>query len=174
MKRLFRLILLSSVLLLSVIVAIIASANEPKPETPEDNACYAGGEMDGKCDTDWEWTCGWYLARWITAGGWYGDFVMPTDCLILITLRPINVIHPIIPISTPTMTLTASPIVPTTIPSDTPTNLPTATPSDTPTNLPTATPSDTPTNLPTATPSDTPTNLPTATPSDTPTNTPTP
>jgi hypothetical protein len=27
------------------------------------NACYEGGSMEGKCATDWEWQCGWYLIR---------------------------------------------------------------------------------------------------------------
>ena len=63
MRILFRLVLLSSVFLLSISIAIVAFANEPKPQTPEDNACYVGGAMEYKCDTAWEWTCGWYLAR---------------------------------------------------------------------------------------------------------------
>jgi len=125
-------------LLLSITVAIISSASEPKPETPEDNACYAGGAMEYKCDTDWEWTCGWYLARWITAGGWQGNFVMPTDCLILIILRPMSIISPIsIPTSTPTMTLTAPPSRPNNTTTNTaiaPTDTPTAT--STPTSNP--------------------------------------
>jgi hypothetical protein len=87
MKNLLRLILLSNLLILSITIAVISSANEPKPETPADNACYAGGLMEYKCDTDWEWNCGWYLARWITAGGWSGKFVMPTECLILTLLQ---------------------------------------------------------------------------------------
>lgn len=41
-----------------------------EPNTREDNACYAGGSMAGKCDTAWEWICGYYLARWESAGGW--------------------------------------------------------------------------------------------------------
>jgi len=37
--------------------------------SPEDNACNAGGSLEGKCDwpteaeDQWAWTCGWYIAR---------------------------------------------------------------------------------------------------------------
>lgn len=47
-------------------------ADEPLPETPQDNACYEGGSMwrekpEDRCSTLWHWVCGWYLARY-TAG----------------------------------------------------------------------------------------------------------
>jgi hypothetical protein len=45
---------------------IAADDSQPEPGTPEDNACYDGGLMAGKCDTDWEWNGGWYLARFLT------------------------------------------------------------------------------------------------------------
>jgi hypothetical protein len=27
------------------------------------NACYSGGAMEGKCDSEWAWMCGWHLIR---------------------------------------------------------------------------------------------------------------
>lgn len=38
--------------------------NPNDPETNDRaNACYEGGSMEGKCDTDWEWECGWHLIQ---------------------------------------------------------------------------------------------------------------
>lgn len=31
--------------------------------SPTDNECYAGGVLEGKCDSPWLWNAGWYLAR---------------------------------------------------------------------------------------------------------------
>jgi hypothetical protein len=49
-----------------------------------ENACNINGELEGKCDTEWAWTCGWYLAQWINAGGWAGTYVMPDTCASLL------------------------------------------------------------------------------------------
>ncbi len=35
----------------------------PECGTPADNECYDGGAMAGKCDSDWAWIGGWYMAR---------------------------------------------------------------------------------------------------------------
>lgn len=40
------------------------NAQDPTAGSKEDNACNEGGSMAGKCDTEWAWTCGWYIARW--------------------------------------------------------------------------------------------------------------
>lgn len=64
MKRVLLLILVFALL----IPIGITTAQEPG--TKADNACYEGGSMAGKCDTEWEWVCGYYLARWESAGGW--------------------------------------------------------------------------------------------------------
>lgn len=52
-------------IILCVILLLIpvgaAYADDPIPGTPEDNACFPGGLMEGKCDTAWEWECGYYL-----------------------------------------------------------------------------------------------------------------
>lgn len=59
---------------------------------PRENACYTGGAMEAKCDTDWAWTCGWYLAQWINAGGWAGNYALPDDCFGL--LSPASTLPP--------------------------------------------------------------------------------
>lgn len=90
MKKLFfvvaMLMLVSGVMLMS---ATPTYAEEPAVGTPEDNACNPGGVMEGKCDTDWEWGCGYYLARWISAGGWGGNYAMNTDCVSLLPPVPV-------------------------------------------------------------------------------------
>lgn len=80
------------VLLVILLLAfpILVHAQEPEPGTAADNACYTGGVMEGKCDTDWEWTCGYYLARWISAGEWFGNYPMPTSCASLLPPPPMG------------------------------------------------------------------------------------
>jgi hypothetical protein len=59
--------------LLAILLAIpfgYSLAQPPQPGTPQDNACNTGGPMAGKCDTEWEWICGWYVAQWYNKGGW--------------------------------------------------------------------------------------------------------
>jgi hypothetical protein len=46
------------------------------------NACYPGGAMEGKCDTEWEWTCGWYLIRY--NAGMYSRSQVPATCASLL------------------------------------------------------------------------------------------
>lgn len=57
-----------SLILLIVILAALplasAYAEDPAIGSKEDNACNAGGSLEGKCDTAWAWVCGWYLARY--------------------------------------------------------------------------------------------------------------
>jgi hypothetical protein len=59
--------LLLIVLILSFSALAFALDDEGNPNDPNDNdranACYEGGSMAGKCDTDWEWEAGWYLIR---------------------------------------------------------------------------------------------------------------
>jgi len=38
------------------------NVNDPG-ENDRANACYDDGSMAGKCETDWEWECGWYFIR---------------------------------------------------------------------------------------------------------------
>lgn len=79
---------ISLFLLMLLLVVPIASAQEPA----EDNACNPGGSMEGKCISDWHWTCGWYLARY--ERGEYTVLEVPQDCaasLIIPYLPPVQV-----------------------------------------------------------------------------------
>lgn len=61
------------------------------PGTKEDNACNEGGSMAGKCDTPWEWVCGYYLARWEANGGWNTpNNVLNDACVSLLPPRAIQ------------------------------------------------------------------------------------
>ena len=149
-----------SVVILSVFVVMAytpgfddqGNFNDPAIN-PRANACYDGGTMEGKCDTEWEYNAGWYLIRFeygiITRNNFPAEYASVLPSLVQIT-----------PAGMPTSTAL-----------NTATSLPDATPSDTPTNTPTATASDTATNMATATSSNTPTNTATATSSNTSTNT---
>lgn len=67
MKSKIRLLVLFVALLALTLVS--TAQDENSGESPEDNACYAGGSLEGKCDwptdaeDEWAWTCGWYIAR---------------------------------------------------------------------------------------------------------------
>jgi hypothetical protein len=61
--------LLMLLMVLFALTLASAAQDENTGESPEDNACYAGGSLEGKCDwptdaeDEWAWTCGWYIAR---------------------------------------------------------------------------------------------------------------
>lgn len=61
------------------------NANHYALGDPRENACNTGAAMAEKCDSDWAWTCGWYLAQWNNAGGAAGNYIMPSGCLGLIS-----------------------------------------------------------------------------------------
>lgn len=83
--------LLLMLALLMLIAPISAMAQEPPLGSAEDNACNAGGVMEGKCDTPWEWICGYYLARWTTNGGWFTpNNFFPDWCASLLPPRPVS------------------------------------------------------------------------------------
>lgn len=78
-------------MLLFVVSAIAIAAGVDDQGNPNDpavneraNACYEGGSMEGKCDTDWEWVCGWHLIR-AEADETY---VMPEWCESLLPKPP--------------------------------------------------------------------------------------
>lgn len=67
----FKILTVSLILVLFSVAIVFAAdgvddnGNPNDPLVNEDaNACFGGGEMEGKCDTDWEWTCGWHLIRY--------------------------------------------------------------------------------------------------------------
>lgn len=55
--------------LLFICLVLLAMPVLATEKTAADNACYEGGSLAGKCDwpteaeTEWAWTCGWYIAR---------------------------------------------------------------------------------------------------------------
>lgn len=59
--------LLLVVFIMSLSALAFALDDQGNPNNPNENeranACYEGGSMAGKCDTDWEWEAGWYLIR---------------------------------------------------------------------------------------------------------------
>jgi hypothetical protein len=73
---------------------------EPEPYTREDNECYEGGMMEGRCnqdmdgdgivsqaEIDWAWNCGWYIARY--NDGVFSLGQVPSWCLVLLP-RPVE------------------------------------------------------------------------------------
>jgi hypothetical protein len=65
-------------------------AHAQQPPDPE-NACFEGGSMAGKCQSAWEWVCGYYLAHWEAAGGWFNpaNNLLPDWCASLLPPRSI-------------------------------------------------------------------------------------
>lgn len=51
----------------SVLVSADGVDDQDNPNDPtindRANACYEDGTMAGKCQTNWEWACGWYLMQ---------------------------------------------------------------------------------------------------------------
>lgn len=57
------LIMLFSVMLVSA-DGVDDQGNPNDPDVNDRaNACFEGGSMEGKCDTEWEWACGWHLIQ---------------------------------------------------------------------------------------------------------------
>jgi len=81
------------VLLLSLGLVGVVSAQEPD-EDPRENACYNGGDLEGKCsiwdteqETEWAWNCGYYYAEYV--GGEISLDEAPETCKILFeTIKP--------------------------------------------------------------------------------------
>jgi hypothetical protein len=73
---------------LFVMLAALSVASVTLAQTPTENACYAGGAWEGKCDwptdaeDDWAWTCGWYYARLID--GRITSDQYPADCVVVV------------------------------------------------------------------------------------------
>lgn len=57
------------------------------------NACFEGGSMEGKCDTEWEWVCGWHLIR-LDSQNQESRYNFPSDCA---SLLPALIIPEVIP-----------------------------------------------------------------------------
>lgn len=59
----------------------LGNPNDPN-KNERANACFEGGTMAGKCDSEWAWTCGWYLIRY--EAGIFSRAVFPDTCAILL------------------------------------------------------------------------------------------
>lgn len=55
------------------------------------NACYEGGDMEGKCDTEWEWHCGWYIIRLTDSQDEAVRAAFPSMCVSLLPALNISV-----------------------------------------------------------------------------------
>jgi len=87
------LVLVALTLLVNLaLVGNFVFAQEPEIGTAEDNACHPGGLMwrpDGNgCMSDWHWSCGWHLARWVLAGEWFGKYPFPLNCASVLPPPP--------------------------------------------------------------------------------------
>jgi hypothetical protein len=83
-----QLLLIPLLLMLSFISFALDDQGNPNDPTTNDraNACYEDGTMADKCDTEWEWICGWYMIRFD-----YGIFSreeIPASCTVLLPGLP--------------------------------------------------------------------------------------
>lgn len=83
-----RILMFCTLLLLFSAMGIMAQEG-PSPTTEDDNECYTGGLMEGKCEILWEWECGWYLHVWVENGGWSNeDQFFPERCESVLPPKP--------------------------------------------------------------------------------------
>ena len=63
-KRQISLLVLAALMLVAGMIAMAAETpNDPRVNFGA-NACYSGGTLEGKCDTEYMWIAGWYLIRY--------------------------------------------------------------------------------------------------------------
>lgn len=72
------------ILLTSSLAFAVDDQGNPNDPTinPRANACYEDGSMADKCDTPWEWECGWHLIQFEEGLTTRGEF--PSWCLSII------------------------------------------------------------------------------------------
>ncbi len=79
----FKYLLITLLILLATGFFVFAADDQGDPNDPtindRANACYEDGSMAGKCDTEWEWECGWYLIRF--ESGMISPDGFPTGCI---------------------------------------------------------------------------------------------
>jgi hypothetical protein len=63
----------------------VDNPNDPRVNETA-NACFEGGAMEGKCATEWEWVCGWYMIR--LDYGIFSREEIPGSCAILLPPLP--------------------------------------------------------------------------------------
>lgn len=92
-KKLFKILFLCGILALSLAITFAdgfddqGNPNDPN-ENESANACFEEGSMDGKCVTNWEWECGWYLIRFEYGLLSREDF--PAGCASLLPPLPLS------------------------------------------------------------------------------------
>lgn len=68
MKRVVMLLML----MMSIVFTGAVFAQDTDAEDPKENACYTGGDLEGKCDwpteaeDEWAWECGYYYAGFMS------------------------------------------------------------------------------------------------------------
>jgi len=86
----FILIVVLTICLSAVLVVAEGTDDQGNPNDPTNNnranACYEGGSMEDKCDTNWEWVCGWYIIR--LDSGIYSRDEIPAFCDSLLPALP--------------------------------------------------------------------------------------
>lgn len=68
------------IIVVLLVVMLSASVLSFVQAEENDNACYTGGLLEGRCKDDWTWICGYYLHQWEAAGGWGGNYAFPDWC----------------------------------------------------------------------------------------------
>lgn len=87
MKKFISLLILVMVTVFSL-ATVFANGNDDQgqPNDPNENdranACYSGGTMESKCDTAWEWFCGWVMIRY--DAGIFTREQVPSSCVVLL------------------------------------------------------------------------------------------
>lgn len=86
MLKRFLIALIFLLLSSQLVFAVVGYDDQGNPNDPNENeranACFDGGSIEGKCETSWEWECGWYLIQF--------DYnlidreVFPTWCVTLL------------------------------------------------------------------------------------------
>ena len=67
------------IILIGLVLVVLLGAFSMVSAQDSDNAC-AGGLLDGRCNSDWAWICGYYLEHWQAAGGWNSSYAFPDWC----------------------------------------------------------------------------------------------
>lgn len=67
------------IILIGLVLVVLLGAFSMVSAQDSDNAC-EGGLLDGRCNSDWAWICGYYLEHWEAAGGWNSSYAFPDWC----------------------------------------------------------------------------------------------
>lgn len=86
MKKVIIAVCISLLSITTVFAQGVDDQGNPNDITVNDraNSCFEGGGMAGKCDSDWTWTCGWYVMRWEADQ----QYIVPDECMSLVFYPP--------------------------------------------------------------------------------------